>query len=347
MNIKNSIILYPVLILIIIVIPACDSNPVFTKHEFSPPLYNWSVDTFNIFISDFFVIDSNSYFALSGNNLIYNSKGIVTNSYIGADCSTLDGTGTNNIVLGGSRAYNQSSSVPVLLRFSNGSISDLYVGTKPDRDNMFFCVRLIDDMFWCGTTKGEVVTVSGNNVNHYDIDSSYQILDIMKDNSSVVYAYAGKQLRDTNGFVTGSNFRLYSFSNNEWNLVYNENISGIFDFYEGVKNHIFCLKVKPGVTETYEYNAGNFTKILDINVTGVGAYIARGKSLTDILICGGTIDGHNLGLYYWGGMKTSEEIFDMGSYEPITIKYKNGRYYVLFRLQLIVKSLIVKGNLKQ
>ncbi|MDD5361957.1 MAG: hypothetical protein PHN88_07470 [Ignavibacteria bacterium] len=333
-------------IIISFLIVSCDNNPVSTKREFLPPLYNWSVDTFNIFISDFFIIDSNSYFALSGNNLIYNSNGIVTNSYIGAVCNTLDGTGPNNIILGGSRAYNQSSSVPVLLRYSNGSISDLYVGTNPDTDNMFFCVRFIDDMFWCGTTKGEVVTVSGNNVNHYDIDSSYYILDIMKDNSSVVYAYAGKQLRDTNGFVTGSNFRLYSFSNNEWNLVYNENISGVFNFYEGITNHIFCLKPKSNINETFEYIAGNFTKILDENSTGVWTNLARGKSLTDILICGGPTDGHNLGLYYWDGMKTSEEIFDMGFFEPITMKYKNGRYYVLFRLQLIVKSLLIKGKLK-
>lgn len=325
---------------------SCDNNPVLTKREFLPPLYSWSVDTFYVAISDFLIIDTNSYYAVSGYNLIWNSNGIVTNIPIGANCNTLDGNGADNIVLGGSRAYKQTSSVPVLLKYNNGSISDLYTGANPNTGQTFVRVRLIDDVFWCGTNKGEVVTVRENLVNYYLIDSSYYIVDILKDNSSNIYAYAFKELRDTNGSVTNCNYRLYSFAGNNWNVAYNENIKGVFNIYEGIANHIFCLKPVSDINTTYEYDAGIFTKILAESSTGVWTNLARGKSFTDIIICGGTIEEHNVGLYHWDGNSISKEIFDVGLYDPRIMKCKNDRYYALFTIHLIFKSLLFKGKLK-
>jgi len=206
-------------------------------------------------------------------------------------------------------------------------------------------VRLIDDVFWCGTNKGEVVTVRENLVNYYLIDSSYYIVDILKDKSLNIYAFALKEFRDTTGFVTYCNYRLYSFAGNNWNIAYSENIKGVSNIYEGITNHIFCLKPTNDISTTYEYNAGNFTKILDENIIGVGTYLARGKSFTDILIYGGTTEEHNVGLYHWDGNNTSKEIFDIEFYDPIIMKYKNDRYYALFTNH-IFNSLLFKGKLK-
>lgn len=216
-------------------------------------------------------------------------------------------------------------------------MTEIYRGSTHSDYYYFSCVNLIDNIFWCGTTKGEIVSYNNGSVSYFVTDTTYSIVTISKDRNNNINAVMVKELLDTNGFSSGTGYKIYTYSSGIWQLTYKKDsfVGGTL-FYAGVKDRIFVF-INDNVTfATYDFTGGIFTRILDENTTGVYCSHAGGKSMNDLIIYGKDSASY-LGygnIFHWNGVSASEEKINNFSFDGtnfIKIINKYDKNYLVFQ----------------
>ena len=147
---------------------------------------------------------------------------------------------------------------------------------------------------------------------------------------------------------------VFVYDNENWSLIFQKISTGennYFLFYPGVENKTFCYR-EDNYQGTFDFSMGNFTKILDENITGIGCTRAGGKSLSDLIIYGNLLGAQSVtsqgSIYHWNGITASNELFNNTlirdhHYAGDFVK-KSDNFYLLFFSSFFDNSYLLKGT---
>ncbi|MFA7361402.1 MAG: hypothetical protein WC139_10235 [Candidatus Kapaibacterium sp.] len=312
-----------------------EDNPITSKSYFAPQRYSWKVDTLEGLGYEMEPFDSNSYYILKySNSLIKNDNGIITQYALDFSCQRIEGDEENHLMLGGNLEISNGFMFPILKYFNNGSLTEVYKDTVSSFYHYFRNIKFIDNVYWCGTSKGKVVSYDNGIINTFAFDSSFAVMFISKDRNNTLNVVLQRTEKDSLGFPVYTRFNVFSYISGAWQLVYQKlTTNESLIFYPGVKNRILALTNVAGPFGTYDFANGSFIKVFDENITGVICTSVGGDSMNDLIILGRGINSNNMysSLFHWNGFALSEEIInDFNIAENILgkITYGYGKYYV-------------------
>lgn len=339
------------IIILFIILSGCSDNPTSISTKLSPPRYSWTVDTLPGFGYEIVPFDTNSYFILTYADLLNkNANGIQTPYSLDFLGTSMDGDGESNLMIGGAIEYSSEDYFPILKKFNNGALTEIYRGSTHSDYYYFSCVNLIDNIFWCGTTKGEIVSYNNGVVNYFVTDTTYGLVTISKDRNNNINAVMVKALPDSIGSLTGTSYKIYTYRSNIWQLTYQkDSFVGGTKIYAGVRDRIFALINDYETFGTYDISGGIFTRILDENTTGVYCSYAGGKSMNDLIIYGKDVNStSNYGnIFHWNGVSASEEKISNFSFDHKDIVKMVNRYdknYIMFQNHYLSTFYLIRST---
>ncbi|MFZ4592562.1 MAG: hypothetical protein ACOYN6_16295, partial [Ignavibacteria bacterium] len=117
------------IIILLLVMSGCSDNPISITTKLSPPRYSWTVDTLEGYGYEIVPFDTNSYFILTYADLLNKNKNGVQTSYsLDFLGTSMDGDGESNLMIGGAIEYSSENYFPILKKFNNGVLTEIYRG---------------------------------------------------------------------------------------------------------------------------------------------------------------------------------------------------------------------------
>lgn len=314
-------------------ITSCNNSPVTSNTEttFDSARYNWErIDIPYSNIRDFCVVDTNHiYFIRLSNNqfITYIDRQFNSVSYTEENFNaTCIGNVNNMVYIGGDNIVNDK---PMIQRWNGFALENVPVPDYGTDFNLTFAFPMSSGEIWFTGTSGKILRVSGNNVYHYEFDSTRFVINISSING-VIYAVTSKDTEQKNTSI----LRIYKFQSGTWSIAKEQTFSpgAELDFFSpfvnSIENHMYG---QWGIGNIYDYDGSNLNKVLTLPEMIINWRIA-GTGLNEFTFPGWRDDFVASGdgsVFNWNGNKMSVELRYYQTGLAYTTFYKNNSYLVL------------------